>query len=79
MTQPVANGRFTKRALRREEGYPVGISAPLYVACGCGEKVPVPTIKGLPMTYKCGQCGIEYDQAGWILSEPDSDVEMSRR
>jgi hypothetical protein len=56
-----------KRALRREEGYPVGVSAPLYVACGCGGKVPVPTIAGMPMTYVCGQCATEYDSKGYIL------------
>lgn len=57
---------FLKRALKRQEGYPQGVTAPLYLDCECGHKLSIPIIKGLPMTYQC-LCGREYDAQGWIL------------
>lgn len=60
---------FTKRALKREQGYP-GVAAPMYLDCVCGQHVSIPTVRGLPMTYVCGQCGIEYDAQGWVVSRP---------
>ncbi len=60
--------KFTKRALRREEGYPIGYPAPSYILCECGNKVSVPVITGLPMTFEC-LCGIEYDSRGYILGK----------
>lgn len=59
---------FLKRALKREPGYPVGVTAPLYLDCVCGKKLTLPTIKGLPMTYQC-ECGREYDAQGWIIKD----------
>ena len=60
-----------KRAVKREPGYPVGVSAPLYLDCSCGEKISLPVIPGLPMTYICGKCGTEYDSKGWILNKQE--------
>jgi hypothetical protein len=56
---------YTKRALKADG------KGGLYLDCECGEHIPVPVIKGMPMTYLCGQCGIEYDSRGWILSRPE--------
>ncbi len=61
---------IVKRALRRDEGYPIGQPAPLYILCECGGKVPVPVVRGLPMTYQCA-CGVVYDAQGWIVSRPE--------
>jgi hypothetical protein len=58
-----------KRALKREAGYPVGVSAPLYLDCTCGHHLSILQVKGLPMTYQCA-CGIEYDAQGWIVGRP---------
>jgi len=55
-----------KKALRREQGYPVGVSAPCYIVCDCGEKLPLPVIAGMPMTYICA-CGVEYDGRGYVV------------
>ena len=57
-----AAGKITKRAIRVDEQGP-------HIICGCGERIPVPVITGMPMTYQCGQCGTEYDSRGWILKE----------
>lgn len=57
-----------KRAVKREEGYPIGVPAPVYLDCECGHHLNLPVISGLPMTFIC-LCGREYDSRGWILSE----------
>lgn len=57
-----------KRAVKREAGYPLGSLAPMYLDCECGQKVTLPVIAGLPMTYVCGVCGIEYDSRGNTLN-----------
>lgn len=59
---------YMKRALKREPGYPVGIPAPMYLDCECGHHLPIPEIKGMPMTYQC-LCGRVYDARGWIVSQ----------
>jgi hypothetical protein len=45
----------------------------LHLDCECGERIPVPVIKGLPMTYECGKCGIVYDSRGWIIGKRESE------
>jgi hypothetical protein len=60
---------YIKRALKREPGYPQGVSAPLYLECVCGEKISLPVIAGMPMTYCCGKCGRVYDKAGWVIQD----------
>ena len=55
---------YTKRAVQYvADGVP-------HVDCECGHAINLPVIKGLPMTYVCGNCGIEYDSRGWILNRP---------
>jgi hypothetical protein len=58
---------YLKKALIREPGYPVGVAAPMYLVCSCGEHISLPVVKGLPMTYVCGKCGNEYDSQGWVV------------
>lgn len=53
---------YVKRALRADG------KGGLFVLCGCGEKVSIPIIKGMPMTYEC-LCGIVYDNRGWIVEK----------
>lgn len=53
---------YTKRALKADG------KGGLYLDCQCGNKLSVPVIAGLPMTYQC-QCGIEYDSRGWIVGK----------
>lgn len=52
---------YTKRALIRDAGYPVGTPAPVHVDCACGRKVPITS-----KTNRCGACGSSYDTAGWL-------------
>lgn len=52
----------TKLALRREEGFPVGQPAPLYLVCLCGVKVHVE--QGLES--ECLVCGRRFDDRGFI-------------
>lgn len=63
---------FTKRAVKREAGHPIGVSAPMYLDCECGERVSLPVIAHMPMTYQCA-CGIVYDAQGYVVSRPDPD------
>lgn len=39
----------------------------LCVDCECGERILMPRINGLPMTYECGKCGLQYGPTGWII------------
>jgi len=55
-----------KKALRREPGYPVGVAAPCYLVCDCGEKLSLPVVAGMPLTYICA-CGTEYDARGYVV------------
>ena len=52
---------FVKRALIREEGYSVGVTAPVFIRCGCGAKLTVKDGE-IPCT-----CGLVYDSRGWII------------
>jgi hypothetical protein len=51
---------YTKKAVIYTEAVP-------FLNCECGNKLSLPKIEGLPMTFEC-LCGIEYDSRGWILS-----------
>lgn len=55
---------YTKRALRRREGYPVGMPAPLFILCGCGRELDVSNPWSHD-TVRC-ECGTVYDSEGWI-------------
>jgi hypothetical protein len=63
---------FTKKALIREAGHPVGVPAPMYLNCVCGNKLAMP---GGPA--KCA-CGFEYDEQGWITARPESKPVKTR-
>jgi hypothetical protein len=52
---------FTKRALKSDG------QGGLCLDCTCGERIPIPVIKGMPMTYLCGRCGVEYNARGWVV------------
>lgn len=60
---------YLKKALIREEGYPVGRPGPMYLNCVCGKKLPVQA----PFTEECVPCacGYVYDSRGWILNTGD--------
>ena len=55
----------TKVVLRRESGYPVGQSAPLYVICLCGQKLTM-RVDGVI----CDVCGRSWDSGGWFMGSP---------
>ncbi|HUD74221.1 MAG TPA: hypothetical protein VMQ76_04040 [Terracidiphilus sp.] len=64
MPEPLET-RCIKRAVKREEGYPIGSPAPLYILCGCGSKVMV-----LPYhDCHCVVCHTVYDHEGYVLAE----------
>ena len=50
-----------KRSLIRENGYPVGVRAPVYVNCGCGTKLAIVTERN-----QCSVCHTIYNAGGWI-------------
>lgn len=63
---------FKKRAVIRNDGYPVGQPAPMCVNCGCGQTVPV-----VPLAYsRCKACGTTYDDHGWII-QPEEVTETT--
>ena len=53
---------LVKRALRREEGYPVGVSAPVFVEC-CGTRVRIFLDGG-----QCAVCSTRYNAGGWVVA-----------
>lgn len=55
--------RYLKRALKTDG------KGGVFVDCECGERIPMPRINGLPMTYECGKCGIVYGPTGWIIGK----------
>lgn len=59
---------YTKRALIRREGYPIGQPAPLYIRCECGAEVDVNGAELLT----CAKCGVGYDSRGWIITRRHS-------
>jgi len=61
---------YLKRAVKYPGGE--GIAATPYLDCECGERIPMPRINGLPMTYVCGKCGLHYGPTGWIISRPET-------
>lgn len=56
---------YTKRALIREPGHPIGQAAPMYINCVCGKKID----GAGDGTVECTKCGRAYDQAGYIVRE----------
>lgn len=51
-----------KLALRRDESYPVGVSAPMHCVCTCGRDIKVQDA-----TNRCTGCGLVVAASGWIL------------
>lgn len=51
-----------KRALKPEQGYPVGHPAPMYIDCGCGNHLPVKD------GYNPCPCGFVYNGQGWVVN-----------
>lgn len=63
MREEIPEHGFTKKALKREPGYPIGSAAPMYLVCVCGQKVSV--VKNDDVV--CPVCLRRYDDRGWIL------------
>jgi len=55
-------GRITKIAIVREDGYPVGMTAPCWMYCTCGDRLPA-----LNGNQECPTCHVRYDGSGWVL------------
>lgn len=51
-----------KLAVIREAGYPVGQTAPCWLNCPCGNRVPA--YEG---EQEC-ECGVRYNASGWVIS-----------
>lgn len=54
--------KCTKKAIIRDEGYPVGKPAPCHIDCFCGTRVPANDEVNI-----CSQCGVSFDKRGWVL------------
>ena len=61
--EAAATVTITKKALIREEGYPAGVRAPVFVRC-CGEKVPI-----VDEVNPCPNCGTQYNVAGYVINQ----------
>ena len=55
-----------KLAMRRDEGYPQGVSAPCRLHCPCGEKLLINF--ETEETLFCS-CGVVYTYDGWIVRD----------
>jgi hypothetical protein len=58
--------KITKVAVIRAEGYPIGVTAPVYLNCPCGAR-PQPS-EYAEVVCKCGR---RYTASGWLRSGPD--------
>lgn len=54
---------FTKKALRRKPGYPIGVKAPMYIEC-CSSEIDLPDDPKTPAV--CPTCKTIYDHEGWL-------------
>lgn len=56
---------YTKRALVRDPNAPDGVTADLFIRCGCGRLLPTadPPCIGIA----CPDCATVYDPRGWII------------
>lgn len=63
-----ATTKLVKLALRRDNSYPVGVSAPLHCVCRCGGVIKLDPAPVQAVTYKCPGCDVVIDSAGWIVS-----------
>jgi hypothetical protein len=61
---PTIRAGFTKLALRRDDSYPVGVSAPMHCKCLCGRDIKVQD-----PTNRCTGCGLVVSASGWILKD----------
>lgn len=55
-------GNVAKIAVVRDENFPVGVNAPCWMTCTCGEVLPA--FRGDQLC----KCGTRYDASGWVLS-----------
>ena len=55
---------LSKVALVRDESYPVGTPAPLFLRCHCGAR---PSVTGEVIT--CYGCGTKYTRTGWVVED----------
>lgn len=57
---------YTKKALRRREGFPVDQPAPLFLECVCGTEVDI--APGVEL-HRCRNCGRAFSSGGWLQSD----------
>jgi hypothetical protein len=60
--------KLMKVAIRREDGYPMGVTAPCYLQCPCGEKLPINFETKADL--ECVGCDLEFAYNGWIIDRP---------
>jgi len=53
-----------KLAMIRDEGYPLGVTAPCHLNCPCGERLPVNF--DTKADIECPSCDKRYSYNGWI-------------
>lgn len=67
---------ITKIAVKRDDGYPVGVSAPCHLDCPCGNRLPLEepfSGRAVPCV-----CGAVYDSSGWILNSGATQLGIER-
>lgn len=62
--RPEVNCGWSKKAVIREQGYPIGQPAPMYLICVCGKKNSVENYPDGP-DIAC-TCGVQFNNRGWI-------------
>lgn len=66
---------LVKLALRRDNSYPVGVSASMHCICRCGNQIDVPDTSA-DARYTC-KCGLVIDGRGWIKEQPARMVSVT--
>lgn len=61
---------YTKKALIRREGYPVGTPAPMFLRCVCAREIDME--HGRAVT--CMGCGRTWDPRGWLTNADSTSI-----
>lgn len=62
---------LAKVALVRDESYPQGVPAPLFLRCHCGGR---PSVNPGQQIVTCYGCGTKYTGSGWLLNPKEAPI-----
>ena len=64
---------YTKKALIRREGYPMGQIAPVFLRCICGHELDMNFMPDTIPAVTC-TCGRTWDETGWLTNADSASI-----